>query len=277
MDEEFSVPLEWINYLSEFPNKDGWIHDYFNKENKTAKALKIFELFEILYLPIRVVFASKCPQNPISSISKTKTFFKIIRNLAGILGINILPNLVWNENEDFQLKEAKNYSSSFLTNIWGDSMHFAIPIVYRFGNGEPDHFNSIVISRNKKKKAGYKVVCELFEPKGYDGRCIEFYKRIDSFVRGLFFDCEEQHQFLFSFSLKLPSLGVLISLQDLFQTSAYENCSHVLCLWYIILRLTNVYECQEASALRMWFVFTQSADKMQRMESIILFFLQYSP
>lgn len=274
--EEIRIMItdEWQRYLSKLPFPDE-MNSNFLRDKDPQEGMKLFKLCQCLLVPNRMCIRHDEPQL-LCNFTNSKKFVKLCRSFAQYTGLPILPKFSLRENTDLVMEDVRFYYYNYVLDQ--PEGRFAIPVEFCVEGESYHHMNALILKRefNKRTKK-VKMHVEIFEPRGYVPKFVEFYKKIDIFVRSLFFNSEQITDYHFSFVLKDKSqedkLGDLLSFQAIFIGTQFESCSQVLCLWYMFIRLLLVNECWRASVMRIWLLLSLSKNALPTLENAMISFV----
>lgn len=265
---------EWQRYLMKLPFPDD-MNANFLKDKEPAEGIKLFKLCQCLLIPNRMQIRHDEPQL-LSNFTNSKKFVKLLRSFAQFTGLPIFPKISLREKAELVMNDLRFYYYNYLVDRTDG--RFAIPVEFCIEGDSCSHMIALILKRvfNKKTKTA-KINVEIFEPKGYVSKYVEFYKKIDVLVRSMFENSEQIADYNFTFVLKEKAqedkLDGVLSFQAIFQGTPFENCSQVLCLWYMFIRLLLMNECWRASVMRMWLLLSLSKNALPTLENAMISFV----
>lgn len=271
---QIRITEEWQNFLTKLPFPDE-MNVNFLKDKEPLEGFKLFKLCQCLLIPNRIVIRHDEPEL-LSNFTNSKKFVKLLRSFSHYTNLPILPKFSLREKAEINLEDLRFYYSNYLLDQ--NEGRFAIPIEFCIEGESCTHMNALILKRVVNKKTNkMKINVEIFEPKGYVPKYVEFYKKIDVFVRTMFFNAEQITNYNFTFVLKDKAqedkLNDTLSFQAIFLNTPFEKCSQVLCLWYMFIRLLLVKECWRASVMRIWLLLSLSKNALPTLENAMISFV----
>jgi hypothetical protein len=274
--EEIRIMMteEWQRYLTKLPFPDE-MNVNFLKDKEPVEGIKLFKLCQCLLIPNRMQIRHDEPQL-LSNFTNSKKFVKLLRSFAQFTGLPILPKFSLREKAELVMEDVRFYYYNYVVDQTQE--RFAIPVEFCIEGDSCCHMIALILKRvmNKKTKK-MKMNVEIFEPKGYVSKYVDFYKKLDVFVRSMFYNSEQITDYNFTFVLKDKAqedrLDGVLSFQAIFLGTPFENCSQVLCLWYMFVRLLLVNECWRASVMRIWLLLSLSKNALPTLENAMISFV----